>query len=137
MQGLDQVTREEFNSTYRGLLDQLNEKKKAGLKFDFANELKVYERDNELDTNGYFKVCCHVSLAKVIVCLFTNTGMTSMYFLSTDLSQNILFLCSCAKKVVNFVVLGAAHLHAQAPRFLPQHHSEECEIPFFRGMWRM
>jgi hypothetical protein len=53
---MDQGTRDSFNATYKGLLDQLNEKKKAGIKFDFGNELKLYERDNELDTIGYFRV---------------------------------------------------------------------------------
>jgi hypothetical protein len=53
---MDQSTRDNFNATYKGLLDQLNEKKKAGIKFDFAHELKLYERDNELDTIAYFRV---------------------------------------------------------------------------------
>lgn len=58
VQGMDQSTRESFNLTYKGLLDQLNEKKREGVKFDFAHELKVYERDHELDTIGYFRVRC-------------------------------------------------------------------------------
>lgn len=52
---MDQATRESFISTYKGLLDQLNEKKKAGIKFDFGHELKMYERDHELDTISYFR----------------------------------------------------------------------------------
>lgn len=56
MQAMDQATRESFISTYKGLLDQLNEKKKAGIKFDFGHELKMYERDHELDTISYFRV---------------------------------------------------------------------------------
>lgn len=55
-QAMDQGTRESFIATYKGLLDQLNEKKKAGIKFDFGHELKMYERDHELDTISYFRV---------------------------------------------------------------------------------
>ena len=68
VQSMDQATRDGFNSTYRGLLDQLNEKKKAHIKFDFGNELKLYERDHELDTIGFFRVCIHAKPAKCQGC---------------------------------------------------------------------
>jgi predicted ester cyclase len=54
---MDRQTQESFNQTYKGLLDSLNEKKKTGIKPDFDAELKVYERDHKLDTDGFFKVC--------------------------------------------------------------------------------
>lgn len=53
---MERATQDSFNTTYRGLLDTLNEKKKAGLKYDFAAELKVFERDHELDTLAFFRV---------------------------------------------------------------------------------
>ena len=56
VQGMERATQDSFNTTYRGLLDALNEKKKAGLKYDFAAELKVFERDHELDTLAFFRV---------------------------------------------------------------------------------
>ena len=48
--------REQFNSTYKNLLDSLNEKKKAGIKYDFAADLRIYERDFEIDTICFFRV---------------------------------------------------------------------------------
>jgi hypothetical protein len=54
---MDPGTRDQFNATYKGLLDSLNDKKKAGIKYDFATDLKIYERDNEIDTICFFRVC--------------------------------------------------------------------------------
>ena len=56
MQGMDPATREQFNNTYKLLLDSLNDKKKAGVKYDFATDLRTYERDHEIDTICFFRV---------------------------------------------------------------------------------
>ena len=56
MQGMNQTTRDAFNATYRGLLDLLNERKKAGVKYDFAAELRAYEDQYQLDKTAFFHV---------------------------------------------------------------------------------
>lgn len=71
---MDQSTREGFISTYKGLLDQLNEKKKAGIKFDFGHELKMYERDHELDTISYFRVRSHPATRAATHCAISTFG---------------------------------------------------------------
>lgn len=48
--------KEDFNLTYKSLLDQLNEKKRAGIKFDFNAELNDYEHTNEIEQYKFFKV---------------------------------------------------------------------------------
>jgi len=52
---MDQETKDEFVTTYKKLLDSLNEQKKAGEKYDFPAELKAYETANGLDPIGYFQ----------------------------------------------------------------------------------
>lgn len=91
---MDLGTREQFNVTYKGLLDSLNDKKKAGMKYDFAHDLKIYERDNEIDTICFFRVC------------FLSISLPPAFFLPSPVP--ILFS-------VNMCVFQVHSLRLQAP----------------------
>lgn len=98
---MDQGTRESFIATYKGLLDQLNEKKKAGIKFDFGHELKMYERDHELDTISYFRVrsqhCSQLSnLALISAHQSSELGRRAWALSQFQAMQ----LCSCSSRAV-------------------------------------
>jgi hypothetical protein len=56
-QAMDVATKDSFNATYKGLLEHLNNKKRARETFDFSAELHKYEHENGLDAHGFFQAC--------------------------------------------------------------------------------
>ena len=59
LQGKGAETQELFNTTYKGLRDTLNQKKKAGIKYDFGAEAHEFESRHQLDSLAFFQVCTH------------------------------------------------------------------------------